>query len=413
MSRKTTILEVIRELRQRDSASGELMLLALLVAMIWINSPLSSLYEALLGTPVEIRVGKLTIFKPLLLWINDGLMALFFLLVGLELKREILKGELSSAQQLALPAFAAVGGMAIPAMIYVVFNWNNVVALNGWAIPCATDIAFTLGILSVLGNRVPYSLKIFLVSLAVIDDLAAIIIIAIFYTGDLYVTSLFIGCAGLLILFLMNISGVTKITPYILIGIGLWISLLESGVHATLAGFAVGLSIPMRLQSESQDSPLRQLEEDLRLPVTLGILPLFAFANAGVSLEGVSLTSLLEPVPLGIAIGLFFGKQMGVLAFSWIAVQLRLARLPDRVGWLEVYGTAVLCGIGFTMSLFIGSLAFEHGGPDYKVDNRLGILVGSALSAITGYLILRRALSRRQDNHTKTDDTEYSHRDGS
>ncbi|HEU5337746.1 MAG TPA: Na+/H+ antiporter NhaA, partial [Sulfuricaulis sp.] len=341
------------------------------------------------ATPVEIRIGDFQIAKPLLLWINDGLMAVFFLLIGLELKREMLEGRLSSYKQVMLPAIAAVGGMVVPAAVYYFLNRDDAVALQGWAIPTATDIAFALGVLSLLGNRVPASLKLFLVTLAILDDVGAIVIIALFYTSDLSGVSLTWAAVALLALFALNRRGVVHMAAYVLVGIVLWVSVLKSGVHATLAGVVLAFAIPLRTGDRSIKAPLLQLEHSLHPWVAYGILPLFAFANSGVSLAGMSLAQALAPVPLGIASGLFMGTQLGVFVFSWIAIQLRLTALPEGINWIQLYGVAVLCGIGFTMSLFIGSLAFDQTGQQYATVDRLGILMGSVISAIAGYLILR------------------------
>ncbi len=388
----TKITDAIKDFLKLEAASGILLMIATVIALVLANSPVSGLYSALLDTPVEIRTGKLHLAKPLLLWINDGLMAIFFFLIGLELKRELLEGELSDRKQIILPAVAAVGGAVFPAAIYVFLNWGDPVALKGWAIPAATDIAFALGILALLGSRVPTSLKVFLVSLAIIDDIGAILVIAIFYTSEISMFNILVAVFMIAILFVMNRKGITQVPPYIMIGIVLWIAVLKSGVHATLAGVALAFFIPMKAQDGS--SPVRELEHNLHPSVSYAILPLFAFANAGVSLEGVSFSSLLQPVPLGIAAGLIFGKQLGIFLFSWTTVKLGLADLPEGVGWSALYGVSILCGIGFTMSLFIGSLAFELGGPDYAMDDRLGILAGSLVSAVTGYLFLKKILGR-------------------
>lgn len=363
--------------------------------MLLVNSAPAYLYDALLETPFEVRLGSLEVAKPLLLWINDGLMAIFFLLIGLEVKREILDGQLSSPSQVALPGIGAVGGIVVPVLIYVWLNRADPVALNGWAIPAATDIAFALGILSLFGERVPVSLKVFLLTLAILDDLSAIVIIAIFFTSDLSMLALVLAGLMLIVLFVLNRLGVTRIAAYALVGVALWVLVLKSGVHATLAGVALAFAIPLRARDAEGHSPLRHLEHTLHPWVAFGIMPIFAFANAGVPLAGVSLSTLVQPVPLGIAAGLFVGKQVGVFGFSWLAVKLGLARLPNEVSWSGLYGTAILCGIGFTMSLFIGSLAFEHGGPDYGTPVRLGILTGTLLSAVLGYVVLRYALPER------------------
>lgn len=387
-------LKIIRDFLRLESAGGILLVAAAMVAMVLANSPLAYLYEGFLSTPVEIRIGDFQIAKPLLLWVNDGLMAVFFLLIGLELKREALEGRLSSYKQVMLPAIAAVGGMVVPAGVYFFLNRGDPVALQGWAIPTATDIAFALGVLSLLGNRVPASLKLFLVTLAILDDLGAIVIIALFYTADLSGVSLTWAAIALLGLFVLNRRGVLHIAAYVIVGIVLWVSVLKSGVHATLAGVALAFAIPLRTGAKSIKPPLLQMEHSLHPWVAYGILPLFAFANSGVSLAGMSLAQALAPVPLGIALGLFLGKQLGVFAFSWGAIKLRLATLPDGTDWVQLYGVAMLCGIGFTMSLFIGSLAFDQTGQQYATVDRLGILMGSVFSAIGGYLILRFATRR-------------------
>jgi len=383
------MITAIREFVRLESASGLLLLAAAVLAMVAENSPLNPHYDALLDTPVEVRIGALAIAKPLLLWINDGLMAVFFFLIGLELKREVLEGELSDPARVALPTLAALGGMAAPALIYTLVNASDPVALKGWAIPAATDIAFALAVINLLGNRVPGSLKLFLLTLAIVDDLGAIVIIALFYTSDLSLESLGVAAAALAVLASMNRRGVVSLAAYLLVGIVMWAAVLKSGVHATLAGVLLALFIPLRTSDPKIESPLRQLEQDLHPAVAFGILPIFAFANTGVPLGGLSADALLSSVPLGIALGLFLGNQLGVMGVSWLAVKLGLARLPSGVGWAQMYGVAMLCGIGFTMSLFISSLAFEQGGPDIAVDDRLGILVGSALSAVSGYLWLR------------------------
>lgn len=390
----TTPLSAIREFLKLESASGFLIVASGVVAMLAANSPWSGLYDGLLSIPVEIRVGQLGIDKALLLWINDGLMAIFFLLVGLEVKREILEGELSEPARVALPAVAAVGGMLAPAAIYAWVNWNDPVGLRGWAIPAATDIAFALGVLSLFGERVPVGLKIFLMTLAIIDDLGAIVIIAIFYTSDLSVTSLALAGAAIIVLIVLNLRGVASVAPYVLTGILLWVFVLKSGVHATLAGVALAFAIPMRDPGERDRSPVRDIEHSLHPWVAYGILPLFAFANAGITLSGLGLDDLLAPVPLGIALGLVIGKPVGVLLFAWAIVAIGVAQLPERVNWSQMLGAALLCGIGFTMSLFVGSLAFEQEGTEYIVSDRLGILAGSLVAAVAGYFVLRLSLPR-------------------
>jgi NhaA family Na+:H+ antiporter len=383
------VIDKLKEFLRLESASGILLFIAALLAMVVENSASKHLYDALLGTPVEIRIGDFDIAKPLLLWINDGLMAIFFFLIGLEIKRELLAGELSDPARVVLPVIAATGGMVIPAAIYASINWGDPVAMKGWAIPSATDIAFALGVLALLGSRIPQALKLFLMTLAIIDDLGAIVIIAIFYTSELSLTSLIVAAAAIAFLFLMNRRGVLGLAPYMLIGLVLWAAVLKSGVHATLAGVVTAFFIPFRKEPGETLTQLEKLEHDLHPSVAYGILPLFAFANAGISFEGITLASLLHPVPLGIAAGLFFGNQLGVFGFSWLAIRLGISKMPQDVSWLQLYGVAALCGIGFTMSLFVGSLAFEQGGPDFAVDDRLGIMLGSIASGILGYVVLR------------------------
>jgi NhaA family Na+:H+ antiporter len=388
----------LREFFAHESAGGVLLALAAMAALALANSPLAFLYDAFLDTPVEVRAGTLHIAKPLLLWINDGLMALFFFLVGLEIKREVIEGELSDPRQVMLPAVAAVGGMAVPAAIYAAINAGNPVALAGWAIPAATDIAFALGVLSLLGKRVPVGLKMFLLTLAILDDLGAIVIIALFYAGDLAPVSLAVAVAALVALFTLNRLHVVRLAPYLFVGLVLWVSVLKSGVHATLAGVALAFFIPLRsngTRGTEAQSLLRRLEQDLRPLVVFAILPLFAFANAGVSLHGVGLATVIAPVPLGIAAGLLLGKTIGVFIASWLVVRLGFARLPEGADWRAMFGVAVLCGIGFTMSLFIAGLAFEGAGSEYVVQTRLGVLLGSLVSAIVGLAILRAVLPSR------------------
>jgi NhaA family Na+:H+ antiporter len=380
----------LQDFMRQDSASGILLIFAAILAMVLENSPLSWFYDRLLDTPVEIRIGELHLAKPLLLWINDGLMAVFFMVIGLEVKREFLEGELSRPDQIILPGLGAIGGMLVPAAIYFWLNQGDPVALNGWAIPAATDIAFALGIISLLGKRVPVSLRVFLMALAIFDDLGAIIIIAIFYTSDLSFSSLIIALAAILILLTLNTLHVSRVSAYVVIGVILWVAVLKSGVHATLAGVILGLMIPLKDPKNSERSPLREVEHGLHQWVALLIVPVFAFANAGVSLSGLTLDSLLEPIPMGIAAGLFFGKQVGIMLFCGGAILLGFAKLPSGSSWLGFYATTILCGIGFTMSLFIASLAFEQTGTSSVfMGDRLGILLGSGLSAVVGYLILR------------------------
>lgn len=375
---------------KKESAGGIMLITAALLALVMINTPaLSGLYNGLLQTPVVIQIGEFIIAKPLLLWINDGLMAVFFFLIGLELKREFMEGALSEPAQIILPAIGAFAGIAVPALIYVWFNHDDPTRLRGWAIPAATDIAFALGIVALLGKRVPASLKLFLMMLAVLDDIGAIIIIALFYTVELSTTALSIAGSALLVLFIMNRRGVMATTAYILVGLIMWASVLKSGVHATLAGVALAFMIPMRNPRKAKHSPLKALEHDLHPIVAFAILPIFAFANAGVPLLDMSLSDLMEPVTLGIILGLFIGKQVGVFSICWLLIKMKWAKLPEGASWTQLYGITLLCGIGFTMSLFIASLAFEHVGQEYIKPVRLGILSASFLSAVTGYLVLR------------------------
>ena len=368
---------------QLEAASGLLLIAAAALALIVNNSPLSHYYTAFLDVPVAVQIGALQIAKPSLLWINDGLMALFFLLIGLEVKRELLEGQLSKPSQVVLPGAAAIGGMVVPALIYWYINKDYPDALGGWAIPMATDIAFALGVLALLGKRVPVSLKLFLMTLAIIDDLGAIIVIAVFYSSELSGVSLLLAAACLIALIAMNRMGVIKVAPYMIVGLILWVCVLKSGVHATLAGVTLAFCIPLRTKN-SETSPLMSIEHALHPWVAYAILPLFAFANAGVSLAGVSLHSFVSHVPMGIAAGLLIGKTLGVFGLTWIAIKTGMAALPAGANWGQVFGVAILCGIGFTMSLFVGSLAFVAGS-DYVGMDRMGILTGSILAALIGY----------------------------
>jgi NhaA family Na+:H+ antiporter len=382
----------IREFFKLESAGGICLFFAAVVAIILDNSALAPFYDALLNVPVAVKIGALEIAKPSLLWINDGLMAVFFFLVGLEIKREALEGQLSSVQQIALPGVAAIGGMAAPAAIYAYFNWSNPVDINGWAIPAATDIAFALGILMLLGSRVPLAIKVFLTAVAIIDDLGAIVIIALFYTDNLSLTSLAWAIGGLAVCAIMNLRGVTRVAPYILVGVIVWVAVLKSGVHATLAGVLLALAIPLRATDSEGHSPLRHLEHILHPWVAFLVLPVFAFANAGVNFSGMTFSSLLEPLPLGIALGLFLGKQVGVFGAAFLMIRSGLAKMPEGANWGMMYGVALLCGIGFTMSLFIGGLAFDDAAHATAI--RLGVLTGSIVSGTLGYFLLKAAISR-------------------
>lgn len=395
--KKIKVKKVISDFYEGESSVGITLILVTIAALLLKNSPLSDTYNAFLHTPVALQFGALKIAKPLLLWINDGLMAVFFLLVGLEVKRELIRGNLSSWNQAALPVIAAIGGMLVPALIYVGFTHQEPASLHGWAIPTATDIAFALGILSLLGNRVPASLKIFLLALAIIDDLGAIVIIALFYTSDLSLISIAVASITLLALFALNRFGVQRRAAYILLGVILWVSVLKSGVHATLAGVALAFMIPLETKGEDQSKiPLAaSLEHDLHPWVSFMILPLFAFVNAGIDLRGLSLNQLATPVPMGIMLGLFVGKQLGVFGFSWLAIKTGLARLPTASNWRQFYGVCLMTGIGFTMSLFIDSLAFTDDAI-YQYADKLAIVLGSLLSGVAGYLVLRFGPSTRQ-----------------
>ncbi|WP_395374129.1 Na+/H+ antiporter NhaA [Marinicella sp. W31] len=387
--------EVIKKFLRLESASGILLMFAAVLAIIVANTPLQSFYQLLIDVPVEIRIGTFAIEKPLLLWINDGLMAVFFFLIGLELKREFIEGELSDTSQIGLPILGAIGGMAIPAMVYVYFNWDDPIALQGWAIPAATDIAFALGILLLLGSRVPTTVKVFLTTLAIFDDVGAIAIIAIFYTSKISFTALLVAGLSIILLFIINRMKVESKSVYLTIGLVMWVAMLKSGVHATLAGVILAIFIPMRSKSQPSFSPLKQLEHDLHTLVAFAILPIFAFANAGINLSGVGLEQLMHGVPLGITLGLFVGKQIGIFGLCWLGVKMGIARLPEGMSWLTLYGTSILCGVGFTMSLFIGSLAFEETTVNLLFDERLGIILGSLLSGVMGYIILRISLKPR------------------
>jgi NhaA family Na+:H+ antiporter len=395
----TRLVERVRAFLRSEPAGGLILMAATAVALIVANSPLSVIQTALLDLPMVVKIGRFGVDKPLLLWINDGLMAVFFLHVGLELKREIVEGHLSSIRRAVLPAFAAIGGMAVPAAIYAAFNWRDAEAARGWAIPAATDIAFALGVLSLLGKRVPVALKALLLSIAIFDDLGAIAIIAVFHTSDFSIVTLAVPAVLVVVLAVLNRAGVRTLPAYLVTGALLWVTILKSGVHATLAGVVVAMFIPLKPGAAAgagagpveAEPPLRRLEHALHPWVAFGILPIFALANAGVPLLGLSMPNALHPVPLGIIVALFFGKQIGVLVPCWIATKLRLAALPDGVRWRQLHGMSLLCGIGFTMGLFIASLAFEHGEAAELRLERVGILIGSFVSGLAGYLALRFA----------------------
>lgn len=379
--------DVIRDFFKMESAGGILLVIAAAIAMVVANSALGETYNAVLHTYIFGMSASH--------WINDGLMAVFFLLIGLEVKRELLEGALKSRETAIFPAIAAVGGMLAPALIYVLFNINDSEAMQGWAIPAATDIAFALGIMALLGTRVPVSLKVFLLALAIIDDLGVVVIIALFYSSDLSTIALTIGFVMTGVLFMMNAKHVTKLSWYMLAGIILWIAVLKSGVHATLAGVVIGFAIPLKGNKGESGSPLKHLEHALHPYVAFIILPLFAFANAGISLEGVSISGLTSMLPLGIALGLLVGKPLGIFSFSWLAVKSGVAKLPDGVNFKHIFAVSILCGIGFTMSIFISSLAFVGVSAEFDTYARLGILMGSTSAAIIGYTLLRITLPKK------------------
>ncbi|CAD5252896.1 sodium-proton antiporter [Alteromonas sp. 38] len=395
------VQDVVSDFLNREAAPGILLMIATVLALIIANSPLDHLYDQLISLPVQISAGTWAIDKPLLLWINDGFMAVFFFHVGLELKREICEGELSNPKDIVLPATGAIGGMLLPALIYVGINWDNPVAIAGWAIPAATDIAFALGILALLGSRVPTSLKIFLVTLAIIDDIGAIVIIALFYTNHITMGALLVAAACLLLLWHMNRRNVVDIPAYMMVGIILWVAMLKSGVHATLAGVILAAFIPMRDSKDETYSPVTRLERSLNSTVSFAILPLFAFANAGISFGNISPEGIFHPVTFGIFLGLVIGKQVGVFGFCYLMIKLKLATLPDDLNLKHIYGCALLCGVGFTMSLFIGGLAFEETGINQIFDERVGILAGSIVSATLGYIVLYMVGNKPVNNRGK------------
>lgn len=374
-----------------DVQGGLLLIMAAALAMIFANSTLAPVYQSFLSVTGQVRLGDLNVEKPLLLWVNDGLMALFFLAVGLEIKKEFLQGHLSDPRQVILPGLCALGGILVPALFYLAFNHDDPVFRNGWAIPSATDIAFALGVLALLSSRLPPALKVFVMTLAVLDDLGAVVIIALFYTSDLSTRAMALATIFALGLVILNRSRVRTLLPYGIIGLALWTSVLKSGVHATLAGIVIAMAIPLDRQHPDEESPAEHVMHALHPWIVYAIVPLFAFANAGVALGGLSHDDILHPVPVGIALGLFLGKQIGIFSFAWVLVKSGVAHLPERTSWLQMYGASVVCGIGFTMSLFISSLAFGDHAAQLQLVDRLGILAGSLLSAVLGYLILHHA----------------------
>ena len=383
---------------RHDAAGGIVLMAAAVLALLIANSSLSDLYQSVLVKKFSILLDGEGLSKELILWINDGLMAIFFFLIGLELKREMMEGKLKNPRDVMLPGMAAVGGMAVPALIFLLFNWSDPVTKGGWAIPAATDIAFAVGVLALLGKRVPSALKIFLLTLAILDDLGAILIIALFYTSELHVDYLFLALAPLAGLLWLNLKGTHRIAPILLLGTILWVLVLKSGVHATLAGVVTAFFVP--LKDRFGKSPLHSLEDGLSPYVLFLIVPIFAFANAGVVLKGLTFGDLFAPLPLGIAAGLVLGKQIGVFGVTWLLVKAGVARLPHAVTWTHIYGLACLAGIGFTMSLFIGGLSFSDQAHMNEV--RLGVLAGSAISALIGYTVLR--LSARPDEDAVAED---------
>ena len=384
-------MNVFKNIFKHEAAGGFILVIAAIVAMIMANTPLNGFYQGFLEIPVSIRFADFEIAKPLILWVNDGLMAIFFFLVGLEIKREILEGNLSSVSQITLPGIAAIAGIAAPALIYVWFNIDDAIAIKGWAIPSATDIAFAIGVFTIFGKNLPLSLKLFLLSVAIFDDIGAIVIIALFYSQDLSTTSLAVALSGMAVLFVFNRFKVRTQGAYILVGVIVWAAVLKSGVHATLAGFALAWFIPLKLKNEDGHAMLPHLEHKLHNWVGFFVLPLFAFANAGVSLGGISMDTMFNPITLGIAAGLFIGKQLGIFGICWLAIKAGLAKLPEGATWAQLYGVSLLCGIGFTMSLFIGTLAFEDQPLQYQTSVKVGVLFGSIISALVGALLLAKA----------------------
>ena len=385
------MISSIRRFIASESAGGIVLALAAIVALIVSNSALAPHYRTFVEMRGEVRIANdwLVLSKPLLLWVNDLWMAVFFFVVGLEIKREVLAGELASVRKAALPIAAAIGGMVIPALIYVAFNHADAVALRGWAIPTATDIAFALGILMLLGSRVPASLKVFLTAVAIIDDLGAIVVIAVFYTAQLSLAMLAVAGVGIVLLAALNRAKVTNVGPYIVIGLLIWVCVLKSGVHATLAGVVTAMAIPLKGEGDGEHgSPLESTEHALHPWVAFVVLPMFAFANAGVSLQGVSLATLAHGIPLGIAAGLVLGKAVGVFGASWLLMRLTRSALPAGATTRQFFGVCVLCGIGFTMSLFIGGLGFAGLDPAYETQVKLGVLGGSLIAGLLGTALL-------------------------
>lgn len=384
------MIQQFKKFLQLESASGILLLAFAMLAMVFANTPLKDLYFDFLGMPVSIQIGLFSIHKPLLMWVNDGFMAVFFVLVGLEVKREMMVGAISSYQKAIFPAIGALGGMIVPALVFTLINHDSPEFQQGWAIPMATDIAFAVGVLGLLGKRVPFALKIFLLALAIIDDLGAIIVIAIFFSHDLSTTALISAGIAIATLIIMNRMRVTAICAYMVVGLILWASVLKSGVHATLAGVIIGFCVP--LKGKNGEEPLAHFEHILAPWCAFVILPLFAFSNAGVSLSGMNLNTLFSPLTMGVALGLIVGKTLGVFSFSFLAVKLGIAQLSEGINFKQIFAVSILCGIGFTMSMFLAGLAFGGEEADGRFISlaRLGILIGSGISAIVGYYLLKR-----------------------
>jgi NhaA family Na+:H+ antiporter len=395
-------IKTITKYLKLEAASGIILFLFAMFAVIIDNSPFASLYEQILNAPLEIQGWDWMTAKPLLFWINEGLMSLFFLLVSLELKREFLEGELSGVNKIILPGVAAIGGMVLPALIYIGITYQHGIAMKGWAVPVATDIAFALGVLSLFGKRVPIGLKLFLMALAIFDDIGAIIIIAVVHSHHLSYISLALAFAVLVILFILNRVGVRRLTPYLVLGFLLWLCVLSSGIHATIAGVGLALLIPLRVKPKQSIQPLCYLEESLHPWVAFFVMPLFAFANSGVPLQGLTWSTLFDPVLLGIIAGLVIGKQLGVFSLSWLVIRRGWATLPKEANWLSLYGVALLCGIGFTMSLFLGTLAFQNDSTSYLIEVRLGVLLGSMISGVIGAMVLNCALLKKTKRRLPT-----------
>ncbi|MEM7665645.1 MAG: Na+/H+ antiporter NhaA [Pseudomonadota bacterium] len=396
--------EALKDFLKQESAGGIVLIASAALALIIANSPLADAYFGTLNTKLNVSFGAFEIDKALLLWINDGLMAIFFFLIGLEVKREIIDGQLSSWDKASLPLAAAIGGMAIPAAIFVAFNWNSPESIGGWAIPAATDIAFALGILSLLGPRVPVALKALLLAVAVIDDIGAITVIALFYSGEIKTDMLIGGAVVLGLLFAVNRLRIASTIPYVLLTVVMWVFVLKSGVHATLAGVTAAMMVPMVARDGTE--LLEHMEHALHKWVAFLIIPIFGFANAGVTLIGLSPADLLQPLPLGIALGLLIGKQIGIVGFAYVAVKAGIAKLPENVGWRKIHGLSLLAAIGFTMSLFIGNLAFAD--PAQVDAVKLGVLAGSLVAALSGYFMLKSALPPVPAGRTGDTGTAYA-----